>query len=397
MGVAHQTMKPKQLMVLLVAALVLGGGGLWVLKQRSAGFDKSRGTMGGSVLGPFEGSKVTAIRIQQGSNTVNIVRDGDAWVVRERGNYPANLADLGTFLQKLDGLKVARPVNVGASRLPMLELTGNAVTVVELLGADGKPIKSLRLGKQSTRGGGDDPMGGGGFPDGRYVQVGDAVSLVGDPLSTAKPSPEEWIAKEFIKVEQPIAVAVTQPEPTNSFALTRTNEFGEWILVAPAAGETLDKNKLFSFSSLLGSASFTDVILNPDVAALGLDHPVTAQIKTAGGFTYDLKVGKADGENHAVQVAVSADIPKERKPGADEKPEDKERLDKEFKEKLAQQEQKLKSEQALGKWTFKVSKWTVEPLLKKRSELMTSAKAEAAGGGADESPFPLPKLPGAKE
>ncbi|MFO1459347.1 MAG: DUF4340 domain-containing protein [Verrucomicrobiota bacterium] len=395
-------MKPKQLMVLLVVALVLGGGGLWVLKQRSAGFDKSRGTMGGSVLGSFDGAKVTAIRIQQGSNTVNVVRDGDAWVVRERGNYPANLADLGSFLQKLDGLKVARPVNVGASRLPMLELTGNAVTVVDLLGADGKPIKSLRLGKQSTKGGGDDPMGGGGFPDGRYVQVGDAVSLVGDPLSSAKPSPEEWIAKEFIKVEQPVAVTITQPEATNSFSLTRTNEFGEWILVAPAAGETLDKNKLWSFSSLLGSASFTDIILNPDVAALGLDHPVTAQVKTAGGFTYDLKVGKADGENHAVQVAVSADIPKERKPGAEEKPEDKDRLDKEFKEKLAKQEQKLKSEQALGKWTFKVSKWTVEPLLKKRSELMTSPKAEggkpdAAGGGADESPFPLPKLPGAKE
>ena len=66
-------------------------------------------------------------------------------------------------------------------------------------------------------------------------------------------------------------------------------------------------------------------------------------------------MGKADGENHAVQVAVSADIPKERKPGAEEKPEDKDRLDKEFKEKLAKQEQKLKSSRP-GKWTFKVSK-----------------------------------------
>ena len=395
-------MKPKQLILLVIAALVLGGGGLWVLKQRSAGFDRSRANMGGSLLGSFDGGAVAAVRIQQGSNAVNIVRDGQDWVVRERGNYPANIADLGAFLQKLDGLKVARPVNVGASRLPMLDLTGTAATVVELLGSDGKAIRTLRLGKQSTKGGGgDDAFGGGGYPDGRYVQVGDSVSLVGDPLSNARPSPEEWIAKEFVKVEQPLSVRIVHPESSNSFTLTRTNEFADWTLVEPAEGEVLDKNKIYSFASLLGSASFNDVILNPDVAALGLDQPVTAQVKTAGGFTYDVKVGKADGENHPVQVTVAAELATERKPGADEKPEDKERLDKEFKEKQATLQQRLKTEQALSKWTFKVSKWTVEPLLKKRSELMTAPKSETpAGGGpgADgglpgESPFPLPTLP----
>jgi len=401
----HRTMKSKQLMFLLIAALVLGGGGLWVLKQRSASFDRSRGGMGGSLLGSFEGSQVAALRIQQGSNVVNVVRDGDVWVVRERGNYPANVADLGAFLQKLDGLKVARPVNVGPSRLPMLELSGNAVTLVELLNADGKPVKTLKLGKQSMKGGGEDPTGmgmGGGFPDGRYVQVGEAVSLVGDPLSTAKPSPEDWIAKEFIKVEQPLKVTITHPEATNSFSLSRTNEFGDWVLVEATPAESLDKNKLWSFSSLLGSANFSDLILNPDVAALGLDQPVTARVTTAGGFTYDVKVGKADGDNHPVQVAVTAELAKERTPGADEKPEDKERLDKEFKEKLAKQEAKLRAEQALGKWTFKVSKWTVEPLLKKRSELLADPKkddaqpAEPAAEPASDLPLTLPVLPGAQ-
>lgn len=386
-------MKSKQLMLLLIAAVVLGGGGLWVLKQRSASFDRSKADMGGSLLGSFEGSKVVAIRIQQGSNTVNIVRDGDDWVVRERGNYPANVADLGAFLQKLDGLKIARPVKVGPSRLPLLDLSGDAVTVVDLLGADSKPVKSLRLGKQSTKGGGDDPMGGGGYPDGRYVQVGEAVSLVGDPLSNARPSPEEWIAKEFIKVEQPVSVRITHPESTNSFTLTRTNEFADWTLVEPAAGEVLDKNKLYSFSSLLGSASFNDLILNPDLAALGLDHPVIAQVKTAGGFTYDVKVGQAEGDTHPVQVVVSAELAAERKPGTDEKPEDKDRLDKEFKEKQAKLQQKLKAEQALGKWTFKVSKWTVDPLLKKRSDLMAGPKSDAPAGAPGSLAVPPTDLP----
>jgi hypothetical protein len=387
-------MKSRQLLVLVVAAIVFGGGGLWVLQQRSAGFSRSKVNMGSSLLGPFDGAAVTAVRLTQGSNVVNVVSDGQNWVVRERGNYPANVADLSAFVNKLAELKVARPVNVGASRLSLLQLTGDAVTVVELLDSDGKAVKTLKLGKQSTKGGGEeDPFGGGGYPDGRYVQVGETVALITDPLSNARPKPESWIARDFIKVEQPVSVTVTHPEATNSFALTRTNEFAEWTLSDAADGEVLDKNKLWSFNSLLSGASFNDLVLNADPAALGLDQPIQAAIQTAGGFHYDLKVGKPEGDNYPVQVTVRAELAKERTPGADEKPEDKAKLDKEFQEKLAKQEEKLKKEQALGKWTFTVSKYTVEPLLKTRRELLQEAKA--GGAPSDDPPLPgeLPQVP----
>ena len=394
-------MKSRQLILLLVAALVLGGGGLWVLRQRSAGYEQAQTEMGGSLLGPLDVNAVAALRITQGSNSVNVIRDGQDWVVRERGNYPANFADLANFVRKLAELKVARPVTVGASRLALLELSPGSGVVVDLLGSDGKALKTLRLGKQSVKGGGDDPMGGGGFPDGRYVQVGDHVSLISDPLGNARPAPADWLAKEFIKVEQPVFIQVTQAEATNSFTLTRTNEFADWTLNDAAAGETLDKNKLWNLNTLLSAAGFNDLILSPDAAKLGLDHPTSATIKTAGGFAYELKLGQPEGENYPVQVTVSAQLPTQRTPAADEKPEDKERLDKEFKEKLAKLEQKLKAEQALGKWTFAVSKFTVEPLLKKRAELLADKKAEAPGGaGANGipsqlNPLSLPNLPGA--
>lgn len=393
-------MKSRQLILLVIAALVLGGGGLWVLQQRNAGFDRSKSNMGGSLLGPFDGASISAVRITQGTNVVNIVSDGQTWVVRERGNYAANRADLSSFVRKLADLKVTRPVKVGASRLPLLQLSGDASTLVELLDASGKPVKTLRLGKQSVRGGGEDDMmgGGGGFPDGRYVQVGEAISLINDPLSNAQPKPENWIAKEFIKVEQPLSVQITHPDATNSFTLTRTNEFSDWTLVEATATETLDKNKLFSFNSLLSGPSFNDLILNPDLAKLGLDQPTQALIKTASGLTYALKVGKPEGENYPVQVTVTGTLVRERTPAADEKPEDKERLDKEFKEKLAKLEQKLKTEEGFGKWTFTVSKWTIDPVLKKRSELMAEPKPAAAPGETLGLPDPaslLPKLPGA--
>ncbi len=393
-------MKSRQLMLLVVAALVLGGGGLWVLRQRSAGFERSKTNMGGSLLGAFDGASVAGVRITQGSNSVNLVSDASGWVVRERGNYPANVTDLASFVRKLAELKVTRPVKVGASRLPMLQLSGDASTLIELLDASGKPVKSLRLGKQSTRGGEDDMMGGGSMPDGRYVQVGDAISLINDPMGNAQPKPENWIAKEFIKVEQPVRVEIVHPEATNSFTLSRTNEFSDWVLSDAKDGEAPDKNKLLAFNSLMSGPSFNDLILNPDLTKLGLDQPMRATIATASGVVYELRIGKADGESYPVQVVVSGTPARERTPGKEEKPEDKERLDKEFKEKLAKLDEKLNTEQALGKWTFTVGKWTVDPLLKKRSDLFADKKADGAPVGGEEDPgagsvLPL-QLPGAE-
>lgn len=371
-------MKSRQLLLLVLAAVVLGGGGLLVLKKRNASFASSAKSMGGSLLGSFDGAAISALRFTQGSNTVHIVNDGQKWVVRERSDYPANVADLSSLVSKLAELKIAHPVKVGPSRLPLLQLTGEAVTVVELLDANDKPIKTLKLGKQTTRGGDDDLMGG-GFPSGRYVQVEETIAVINDPLSNVQPKPENWIAKEFVKVEQPLRIQIVHPDATNSFTLTRTNEFAEWTLTEAAEGESLDKNKLWSYNSLLSGPSFNDVIIHPDTAALGLDQPTRAVIQTAGGLTYEVKVGQAEGEeDYPVQVVVTGQLAKERTPGEEEKPEDKERLDKEFQEKLTKQEEKLKTEGALGKWTYKLSKWTVEPLLKKRSELLAEPKAETA-------------------
>jgi hypothetical protein len=396
-------MKSKQLTILVLAALVLGGGGLLVLKNRQAEFAESKGNVGGVVLGTFDVNAVAGLRLTQGTNAVNITKAGDDWVVKERGGYPANFDEVRSFVRKLAELKVTQPVKVGASRLPMLELTKEAGTFVEFLDKDGKALKSVTLGKQLSAAGGNDNSpfgGGGGMPNGRYLQTGagpETVVVVNDPLSSAKTDASEWIAKEFIKVEQPVSVVVAGATPTNSFSLVRTNEFADWTLADAQAGEDLDKNKLYSFNSLLSAPSFNDLVLAPDLAKLGLDLPTKATIKTAGGFTYEVKLGKADGDNYPLQVSVSADLKKQREAGKDEKPEDKAKLDKEFADKLAKQEEKLKSEQAFAKWTYTVSKWTVDALLKGRGELLAEKKAEEKKpSGAEALGIELPKIPGAQ-
>ena len=108
-----------------------------------------------------------------------------------------------------------------------------------------------------------------------------------------------------------------------------------------------------------------------------MDHPLLATLETFDNFTYTVKLGKkTSDDSYHVQVAVNASLVKERTPGKDEKPEDKEKLDKEFKEKAGKLEEKLKQEKALEKWTYLVSKWTIDPLLKERKDFLAEKKEE---------------------
>src|SRR5439155_670287 len=128
----------------------------------------------------------------------------------------------------------------------------------------------------------------------------------------------------------------------------------------------------------LSYPSFTDVV-SPQAKPeeTGMDNPLVAKIETFDGFNYTVKIGKKTAEdNYYLSMNVSADLPKERTPGKDEKPEDKEKLDKEFKEKVSKLDEKLKEEKAYEKWTYLVSKWTVDPLLKERKDLLVEKKEE---------------------
>lgn len=393
-------MNSKQLLILIVVGVVLGGAGLYVRKSQDSAFKASTTRMGDRVLGDFDLTTVAGLRISSGSNSpVEILKKDNDWIVPARGGYSANFQSVGEFVRKLWELKVTAPKNISPSRLPILQLTKETGTTVELLDNAGKPIKSVILGIKHTKEGGDSSPfgGGGGFPDGRYVKSGDAVALVNDPLSNADSKASEWINKDFFKVEKAKSVSVKHLVDTNSFTLSRDSDVGEWKLEGATAEEKIDSGKTSGFSSILSYPSFNDLILDKKPEELGLDKPTVATVTTTEGFKYIVNIGKADGENYPLTLTVTGDFKREREPGKEEKPEDKEKLDKEFKEKLTKLDEKLKSEQALGKWTYQVSKWTVDQLLKNRHELFADKKTEEAndapkpGGSPLNLPFPTNK------
>ncbi|MBP8258687.1 MAG: DUF4340 domain-containing protein [Verrucomicrobia bacterium] len=407
-------MNRKQLTLLAALVVIIGGLGWLLHHRRSASWKESGPEAGAKLLPAFPLNDVAQIVVRQTNTALHLVKQDDRWRVQERYNYPANFGEISEFLRKMWEIKGLQQIKVGPSQLGRLELLPppsdtnatagtNTGTLVEFRDKDGKTIQSLLLGKKHMRKSADPgPMGDdSGWPDGRYVLVGaDAtpvVWVINDPLASIEPKPESWLNKDFLKIEKLRSVSLSHTNATNSWKVARESESAEWKLDNAAASEQIDPSKTSSFNWLLSSASYNDV-LPPDASpeGLGLAHPIVARLETFDNFSYELQIGApTNNDNYPVRVKASATIPSERTPGKDEKAEDKERLDKEFKEKNDKLKEKLKQEKDLEPWTFLVSKWSFDALLKNRADLLKTPDTNAAASASEpEESGPPPVVPG---
>ena len=391
-------MNRKQFVILIVLGLAIGALGFYLANKRKESYTASSFKSDEKVIKDFPLNETAHIRVKQGTNEVNLVR-AETWGVKERWNYPASFTEISEFLRKVWDLKPVQDVEVGPSQFARLELNTegtatNSGTLVEFKDGKSANLKSLVLGKKVMK---DAPAGGmgmgGGFPAGRYVMVPETkkVWIVNETFSNIDTQPAQWLDKDFFKVEKIKSIAVTAPNPTNTWSLSRETETGEWKMNDLKEGENFDASKASTLNYALSSPSFNDVAspeAKPEEAA-----PTVAKIQTFDGFNYTVTIGSnTNEENLYLKVSVAGEIPKERKSGENEKPEDKEKLDKEFKDKIAKLEEKLKSEQRFEKWTYLVSKYTVDALLKPRTDFFAEKKEEPKDEAQSDAP-PIPTLP----
>jgi hypothetical protein len=381
-------MNRKQFTLLLVLFVVVVVAGLLIYRHNQSSWQTVNQNLGQKLLGDFPVNDVAHIAIKQGTNELNLVKKDDFWRVQERNNYPANYSEISGFLLKARDLKVVQSEKVGPSQLPRLSLAPgqgtNSPMAVDLKDQKDKTIKSLLLGKKQMKKS-DRPspygdFGGEGFAVGRYVKVGDSsdVLVISDALANIEPKPEQWLDKDFFKIERVRSIAATFPVATNSWKISRTNEAGEWQLADAKPTEQLDASKASGVANPLNSPTFNDVAAAEKPADLdaSTNKPTVVAIETFDDFNYTLKVGQKNNENYPLAMTVAAQIPKERTSVKDEKPEDKDKLDKEFKEKQKKLQDKLAQEKKFENWVYLVSNWTVDPLLKERNQLMVEKKEE---------------------
>ncbi|MBI4661969.1 MAG: DUF4340 domain-containing protein [Verrucomicrobia bacterium] len=380
-------MNRKQLTLLSVLVVVLGGLGLLLYNRQSASWQASGGPLGQKLVPDFPMNDIAQITITQTTTNLNLVKQDDLWRVKERWNYPANFSEVSDLLRKMWELKVVQAPKVGPSQYGRLELLTpdkgtNSGTLLDFKDKGGKTLQTVLLGKKYVRSGeSSSQFGSGDWPVGRYVLVQSSeptVAVVSDPLSDVEPKPDRWLNKDFFKVEKLRSISVVSTNATNSWKLARDTEGGDLKLADKNEGEEFETSKASSVGYALSSPSFNDIV-SPETKPeeTGLAQPLVATLETFDNFTYTVKVGgKTGDDNYHLQVSVKADINQQRTPGKDEKPEDKEKLDKEFQEKVTKQEDKLKQEQAYEKWAYLVSKWTIDPLLKDRKDFFAEKKEE---------------------
>jgi hypothetical protein len=388
-------MNAKQFAILIALVVVLGGAALVLHHRQTSSWSDTGTTAGKKLLGDFPVNDVARIQIQQGTNDLNLVKTNDIWCVRERGDYPANFSQISQFLLKLRGLKIVQTEQVGLTQRPRLDLAPpgpetNSATLVAFRDDNGKPIRTLWLGKNHLHESSTPSPNGmdESWPDGRYVLTSsnsETVAVISDALSEVNPQSDQWLDKTFFKVQNPKTISVTFPQATNSWALTRTNESASWELADAKPGEQLDSAKSGELTDALSSPSFNDVAPDAKPAQTGLDKPKIIEIKTFGDFDYRLKIGNETNDNYYMTVAVTGSFPKARTPGKNEKPAEKEKLDKAFQAKLKQEEDKLQQESSLEQWVYLVPNWTINPLLKERSQLLVEKKAEPKKSGIPKS------------
>jgi hypothetical protein len=374
-------MKKKQVIFLVIAVVVIGVIALVTYKKRTSVWTEA-GQISEKLFANFPLDDVAAITIKTAKAEVNLVKKDDIWRVKERDDFPANFNEISEFLRKMWEMKRGLPIEVGESKLGVLELLPpgkgtNSGTLVEFKDKNNKVIATLLLGKKSMK---KSPAGG-EWPDGRYVMVNNdikTVSQLTEIFSNIEPKPENWIDKEFFKVEKPKSFELISTNAADSWKIYRESETNEWKMADLKGDEKADTIKITAVGTSLSYPTFVDVVSSTNkLEDMGLDNPVKVIVETFDGFTYTLKIGKKTADdNYYLAFNVNANFPKERQAKPDEKPEEKEKLDKEFQDNLKKLKEKYEKEKKLEKWNYLVTKWTIETILKTRKELLQEKKEE---------------------
>lgn len=411
----------KKPVVLLIVLGGLVGFALFYGKLRDKSLNSARlvGVKDRATLFTDLPSKdIRQVVIREGKNTVTLVVEGDKWVVKERENYPAAYEKLSKAVAAVSNLKLLSKQTVGKSVLGEVGLlppgeAGPESTglQVELKNEKGEVLGSFVAGKSVESTGGASSgnfMGGAGQQ--RWIRNpkdGDTVWLTSESLFELQADPKEWLDKAFIDVQEIKSVTITPPNTADGWSASRKDLQNPFLLTDAKPGEELDTAKADVLNRALSAVVFNDVLTKEQGTPEFMKGATKVKLETFKGFTYEVQIlEKKEGDaepKYFLTVQVSGNFPKERKPAADEKPEDKKRLDDEFAATGKLLEEKLAKEKASEGKVFEVSSYGVSDLLKKRTEVLRDKTAEGAPVGAGNpaagalgaAPPPLLKAPAA--
>lgn len=371
-------MNARVVLVLVVLLAVLGGGALLYSYRESNERADNVATLGKPLLKDLKVADVASIKITEPKATLTIKRQGDAWVLAERRNFPADVAKVREFALKLIGLKVGQSEPIGDKDRARLNLD-NTATQVELAAADGKPLGKLTVGKKYFKHEVDNPEKA--AADGRFVVVNDVapaqagaqfVFIISDPLTQATAKTSDWIDRTSFQIEKVKTLEVRTPSG-DAWRVERQKDDADWKLAGSKPGEKLDVSRANAATYSLSMLELSDVAPD-DAKDTGLDKPTTINASTFDGLTYDIKVGKLEGDSYYVRFSSSGSI-NDVAPAPAVAPAKAGTPSSGDEERLKKLRERLPREKALSDYVLLIPKSKLDDTLKPRAELLEK-KAE---------------------
>jgi Domain of unknown function (DUF4340) len=294
-------MKPKQLLILLIACGAIVGVALWKRADRAGDDPDSSDADNPALFADYNPDEIGSFTVKDPKNETTVTREGNTWVVASRDKYPANLRMVGEMLNNTGAFHVSSFEDFDADAIAANKLLPpdpakekESGTLVTMAKPGGGELLSFIAGSQIT----GKTTESGMPPKAQWMKVTgrDKIAKVKDGFSSLKAEPKDWLDKEgdgkFFKVEKLKSIAVAGPTPEESWKLTREKEGGEIKLEAPKEGEEFDTTKTSSQGSAFGYPSFEDVLPAAEKDKAALDKPThTVTIETFDGPSYTVKIG----------------------------------------------------------------------------------------------------------
>ena len=215
---------------------------------------------------------------------------------------------------------------------------------------------------------------------------------------------------------------MTAPDEADSFELVRDDPTGKFAFANPKENEELDEAKTGPLKNSFANTPFKDVLVGDAAQPAVVEGGHIFEIETADGFDYTIKIGTLmEDENvHPVAIQVAGEIDTEYVPepeikeeptaggseemtGEEKAAKEKEMADTKaakdaaaiakkeaFEAKVKSLQEKLATEETYQNHIYLVSSWSLESLLKKRSDLLV---VEEAPPVADEDNVGAPRRP----
>ncbi len=380
-------MSRKHFIILLLLVLLIGGIGVAMFKRDAESWKGPDARLGQKVLPDLQVSEVTHVHIRHKNDELNLVSENGVWGVKERGGYPADSALVSELMFKARDWKIVQSEPITEAQRPRVDTAPpdakeGASTLLEFRGKDGKPLATLFLGKKHL---GKPALQVKGFdkgqPDGRYLVVAadpKTLLVVSDPMNNIEPRPEKWISKDFFKIDRVQRLELDSGVPAASYTLTRAKESDDFVLAGLRPGEKTDFSAAIGTSNALYQLSFVDVVA--DLKPEQLQRPTRIEVDTFDGWHYSIKVAPKpndDAHYYFTAVVTGEFKPTERVPGKDEKPEDKEKRDKDHADKMKRLEAQLAREKAMNNWVYLVETKTLGGLLRVRERFIEQPEKPA--------------------